>query len=112
MLSHLVPAAQVSVFPPLQLIVHAAPPASPPHWSEQSAVPSQFMVQPPCGHAISHLLVPVHVKVEPAPRFTLQSLPPPHETVLLVPVVNVQSLVPLHVEVQFAVHVDTQVDCA
>ena len=73
-------------------------------------MPSQLIVQPPCGHWISHELVPVQVNVEPVPRLMLQSLPPPQDTVLFAPVVSVQLLVPLQVEVQFDVHVDTHVD--
>jgi hypothetical protein len=84
----------------------------PPQSIVQSAVPSQFIVQPPCGQAISQLLVPVHVSVELAPRLMLQSLPPPHVTVLLLPVVSVQLLVPSQVEVQFEEQTPEHVDFA
>ncbi len=73
-------------------------------------LPWHFTVQPPPGHLIAHVLLPVHVTVDPLPSETLQSLPPPHVTVLFVPVVRLQVLVPLHVEVQFDAQVPTHVD--
>ena len=86
--------------------------ALPPQSIAQSAVPSQFSVQPPCGQAISHLLVPVQVSVELAPRLMLQSLPPPHVTWLSLPVVRLHVLVPSHVDVQFEVQTPVHVDFA
>jgi hypothetical protein len=56
------------------------------------------------------VLLPVQETVEPVSTVTLQVLPPPHVTVLLVPVDNVQLLVPSHVDEQFDVHVPVQVD--
>jgi hypothetical protein len=42
----------------------------------------------------------------------LQSLPPPHVTVLLLPVVRLQLLVPSQVDVQFDEHTPVHVDFA
>jgi len=106
--AHVVPAAQSCVLPPLQLILHAA---VPPHSTEQSVLPWQSTVQPPSGHLIAHLLLPVQVSVEPPPSEMLQSLPPPQVTVLFVPVVRLQVLVPLQVDVQFDWQLPEHVDC-
>jgi len=83
----------------------------PPHSTEQSVLPWQSRVQPPSGHLIAHLLLPVHVSVEPPPSEMLQSLPPPQVTELFVPVVRLHVLVPLQVEVQFDWQLPEQVDC-
>ena len=101
------PAAQSSVFWPLQVNLQAV---VPPHSMEQPALPAHSAVHPPCGHLMVHLLLPVHWSVEPTPRLTEQSLPPPHVTVLFVPVSMLQSLVPLHVAVQFDSHDELHVD--
>ncbi len=83
----------------------------PPHSTEQSVLPWQSTVQPPSGHLIAHLLLPVQVSVEPPPSEMLQSLPPPQVTLLFVPVVRLHVLVPLHVDVQFDWQLPEQVDC-
>jgi hypothetical protein len=91
----------------LQLIWHAI---VPPHSTEQFVLPWQSTVQPPAGHLIAHVLLPVQVSVEPVPSEMLQSLPPPQVTVLLVPVVRLHVLVPSQVDVQFEEHEPAQVD--
>jgi hypothetical protein len=52
----------------------------------------------------------VHVTMDPVSTFTLQLLPPPHVTVLLVPVETVQLLVPSQVVVQFDKQLPWHVD--
>jgi hypothetical protein len=88
-------------------MLHADPA---PHSIVHEVLPAHSAVQPPPGHLMAHLLLPVHAIVDPAPSDALQSLPPPHVTVLFVPVSRLHVLVPVHVEVQFdpqlPVHVD------
>ncbi len=105
---HVVPAGQLAVFPPLQVMVQAS---VPPHTTVQPLLPAHAAVQPPLGQVMLHELLPVHETVEPVSTVTWQLLPPPQVTVLLVPVETVQSLVPLHVVVQFEPHVPLHVDC-
>jgi len=88
--------------PPLQVTVHAA---AAPHTTVQPAAPIQSAVQPPFGHWIVHVLLPVHDTVEPVSTLTSHALPPPQVTVLFVPVESAQLLVPSHVVVQFDKHV-------
>jgi hypothetical protein len=102
-----VPAAQLTVFPPLQLMVHAV---TPPHMTVHPALPLQSATQPPFGQAIAHALLPAHETVEPVSTVTSQVLPPPQVTVLFVPVASVQALVPSHVLVQSDRQVPWQVD--
>lgn len=105
--AHVVPAAQSCDLPPLQLMWHAV---EPPHSTEHMVLPWQSTVQPPAGHLMAQVLLPVHVSVEPVPSEMLQSLPPPQVTVLFVPVVRLQVLVPSQVDVQFEEHVPAHVD--
>jgi hypothetical protein len=102
------PAAHVSFFPPLHVIVHAA---VPPQTTVQPVLPWQSAVQPPFGQLMLHELLPVHDTVEPVSTVTVHDAPPPHVTVLLVPVEMLQLLVPVQVDVQFDVHVWLHVDC-
>lgn len=61
----------------------------------------QSTVQPPFGQPMPQELLPPQVTVEPAPRSTLQALPPLHSTVLFVPAESVHELAPAQLEVQF-----------
>ena len=102
------PAAHVSFFPPLHTIVQAPPL---PHVSEQPVLPLQSTVHPPFGHSTLHVLLPWQVSVDEVSSVTVHLLPPPHVTLLFVPVESLHSLVPLQVEVQFDSQLPSQVDC-
>jgi len=93
---------------PLQLILHAV---LPPQVTVQAAAPAHSAVHPPLGQAMSHMLSPRHVSVEPWSRVIVHLLPPSHVTLLSVPVDSVQSLVPPQLEVQFELQVPAQTDC-
>ena len=95
---HVVPAAQVCVLPPLQVTVQAA---AAPQTIVQPELPAHAAVQPPLGQLIVQVLLPVHPTVDPVSTVTLQVLPPPQLTVLLVPADRVHVLVPLQFDVQF-----------
>ena len=56
------------------------------------------------------MLLPVQLTVEPVSTVTVHVLPPPHDTLLFVPVERVQSLVPVQLEVQFEVQLPAQLD--
>ena len=58
----------------------------PPHSTVQLVLPVQSAVQSPFGHLMTHVLLPSHDTVEPVSRDRVQSLPPPHVTVLFTPV--------------------------
>jgi hypothetical protein len=102
------PAAQVALRPPLQLIVHALPA---PQVILQLELPAQSAVHPPCGQSMVQALSPVQAIVEPEPSETEHSLPPAHDTVLFVPVESVQELVPAHDDVQSERQLPLHVDC-
>lgn len=76
---HVVPAAHVSVLPPLQLIVQAA---AAPHSIVHSLAPEHVAVQPPFGHLIAQVLVPSQLTVVPVSTVSEHLLPPPHVTLL------------------------------
>ena len=57
-----------------------------------------------------HELLPVQASVEPVSSVTVQLLPPPHVTVLFVPVESVHWLVPAQLDVQFEPQLPSQVD--
>ncbi len=105
---HVVPAAQVTVLPPLHWIVHAAPL---PHCTVQPVAPEQSAEQPPLGQSMVQVLDPVQLTVDPLPTVTMHVLPPPQVTVLLVPVETVQLLVPSQVVVQFDWQLPWHIDC-
>jgi hypothetical protein len=101
------PAGQSSERMPLQCTVHAA---VPPQTTVQPAAPPHSIVQPPWGQAMWHVLSPEQVRVDPLSRVIAQVLPPAQVTWLSAPVLRVHSLVPLQLDVQFAVQVPSQVE--
>jgi hypothetical protein len=105
--AHVVPAAQSCDCLPLHAMWQAV---VPPHSTVQPALPPHSAVHPPFGHLIVHWLLPVQESVEPVSRVTLQLLPPPHVTVLFVPVDSVHWLVPVQLDVQFDPQLPAQVD--
>lgn len=105
--AQVVPGAQSCDALPLHAILHGV---VPPQMTLQPALPPHSAVQPPSGHLIVHVLLPVHASVEPGPISTLQVLPPPQVTVLFVPVSSVHVLVPVQLEVQFDWQLPSHVD--
>jgi hypothetical protein len=105
--AHVVPAAHVSVLPPLHLTVHAA---AAPQTIVHPVLPWQSAVQPPFGQLMLQVLLPVQETVEPVSTVTVHLLPPPQVTLLFVPVESVHSLVPVQVDEHPSVHVPVQVD--
>jgi hypothetical protein len=58
----------------------------------------------------TQVLLPVQASVDPEPTVAVQLEPPPHVTVLFVPVATVQVLVPVHDVLQFDEQLPSHVD--